>query len=46
MSVPDHELEPPEVCNEHGCEFPCPECRADNEDLYADMHHQDSVEGK
>ena len=31
MSVPDHELEVPcrEVCEEHLCERPCPECFAE-----------------
>jgi len=44
MSLPDDLLEEPEVCNEHGVEFPCRYCRVDNEDLYADASIQDEKE--
>lgn len=44
MSLPDHELEPESICDEHGLVLPCWECRADLADLYAEMEYQDAVE--
>jgi hypothetical protein len=46
MSIADHEIDEPEVCNEHGVEFTCRYCRLDNIDLYADAKIQDAKEGK
>lgn len=47
VSLPDYLLEDdrPEVCNEHGVEFPCRYCKQDNIDLYADAAIQDAKEG-
>ncbi len=44
MSVVDVELDEPEFCEEHGEPVPCRVCRADLDDLYSDMKHQDSID--
>ena len=36
MSIADHEIDEPEVCQAHGRELPCWECRVDIADTYAD----------
>lgn len=36
MSLPDHLLEEPEYCEEHGRVLPCLACRMDAEDEWSD----------
>jgi len=44
LSLPDYLLEEPEICDEHGRELPCYECRLDSLDLRADWAVQDALD--
>lgn len=46
MSLSDRDLDPPEICDEHGYEKPCRACRLSQQDKYCDERYQDMVEGK
>ena len=45
MSVPDRDIDE-HLCELHGHELPCWECRMEWEDLYNDWKYQDSIDGR
>jgi len=46
MSLPDHLLDDPDVCLEHSRLLPCPECRIEQADTYADWAYDERNEQK